>query len=258
MRIARSFGYTWERLALEAVLADMARAGLSTKRRCRRSCLVRDRGRARSWTACSPCGAVDHPRQHGRLLRRRARRGARREGTRPVCGAFRLDVPPTRARTHRLPPQLAVQPSHIARGRTGFARRAREPARSGSAHHAASASDAELDGLLLEDGQRSPRGGVLLSATSTRRFSDQWRGRLLVNVSSVGLPMDGDHRAAYAILTWDGGEWRGRSTAGWRIRRRSWRARCAPAGCRAASISPSGSCRPAIAASIEAEYARSL
>lgn len=29
-------------------------------------------------------------------------------------------------------------------------------------------------------------------------------GRLLVNVSSVGYPRDGDHRAAYAELTWDG------------------------------------------------------
>ncbi len=29
-------------------------------------------------------------------------------------------------------------------------------------------------------------------------------GRLLVDVSSVGYPRDGDRRAAYAILTWDG------------------------------------------------------
>ncbi len=35
-----------------------------------------------------------------------------------------------------------------------------------------------------------------------------WRGRLLVNASSVGLPMDGDPRAAYSVLTWAGGGWR--------------------------------------------------
>lgn len=35
-----------------------------------------------------------------------------------------------------------------------------------------------------------------------------WRGRLLVNVASVGLPMDGDTRAAYSVLTWAGGGWR--------------------------------------------------
>ncbi|MER2599423.1 MAG: metallophosphoesterase family protein [Caldilineales bacterium] len=29
-----------------------------------------------------------------------------------------------------------------------------------------------------------------------------WRGRLLLNVASVGLPMDGDARAAYSVLTW--------------------------------------------------------
>jgi predicted phosphodiesterase len=34
-----------------------------------------------------------------------------------------------------------------------------------------------------------------------------WRGRLLVNVASVGLPMDGDTRAAYSVLTWAGGGW---------------------------------------------------
>jgi hypothetical protein len=31
---------------------------------------------------------------------------------------------------------------------------------------------------------------------------------LLVNVGSVGLPMDGDQRAAYAIAVWDGRAWR--------------------------------------------------
>ncbi len=32
-------------------------------------------------------------------------------------------------------------------------------------------------------------------------------GRLVVAVGSVGLPFDGDQRAAYALLTWDGGRW---------------------------------------------------
>lgn len=34
-----------------------------------------------------------------------------------------------------------------------------------------------------------------------------WRGRLLVNVASAGLSMDGDPRAAYTVLTWAGGGW---------------------------------------------------
>jgi predicted phosphodiesterase len=34
-----------------------------------------------------------------------------------------------------------------------------------------------------------------------------WRGRLLVNVASAGLSMDGDTRAAYSVLTWAGGGW---------------------------------------------------
>ena len=38
-------------------------------------------------------------------------------------------------------------------------------------------------------------------------FTRCWHDRLLVNVASVGLPRDGDQRAAYAILTWDGAAW---------------------------------------------------
>ena len=34
-----------------------------------------------------------------------------------------------------------------------------------------------------------------------------WRDRLLVNVSSAGLPKDGDARAGYAILTQRPGGW---------------------------------------------------
>ncbi|MCX7624451.1 MAG: metallophosphoesterase family protein [Thermomicrobium sp.] len=36
----------------------------------------------------------------------------------------------------------------------------------------------------------------------------QLNGRLVVAVGSVGLPFDGDQRAAYALLTWDGERWR--------------------------------------------------
>jgi predicted phosphodiesterase len=37
----------------------------------------------------------------------------------------------------------------------------------------------------------------------------EWRldGRLLVAVGSVGLPFDGDQRAAYAVLHWNGTQW---------------------------------------------------
>jgi putative phosphoesterase len=38
-------------------------------------------------------------------------------------------------------------------------------------------------------------------------FVRMWRGRLLVNVSSVGLPKDGDPRACYAIFTERDGGW---------------------------------------------------
>jgi len=39
-------------------------------------------------------------------------------------------------------------------------------------------------------------------------FVRRWQHRLLVDVASAGLPMDGDPRAAYAIMTWDGHHWR--------------------------------------------------
>jgi predicted phosphodiesterase len=69
------------------------------------------------------------------------------------------------------------------------------------------ASDADLDELLLEDG-REPDWRCLAFGHVHTPFQRQWRDRLLVNVSSVGLPMDGDHRAVYAVLTWDGRAWR--------------------------------------------------
>lgn len=68
------------------------------------------------------------------------------------------------------------------------------------------ASDAELDRLLLEEGAE-PSWRALAFGHIHVPNTRTWRGRLLVNVASVGLPMDGDPRAAYAILTWDDGAW---------------------------------------------------
>lgn len=34
------------------------------------------------------------------------------------------------------------------------------------------------------------------------------RGRRVASIGSVGFPADGDHRAAYALVTWDGQDWR--------------------------------------------------
>lgn len=73
------------------------------------------------------------------------------------------------------------------------------------------ATDADLDELLLEDG-RPPSWRALAFGHIHTPFVRTWRDRLLVNVSSVGLPMDGDQRAAYSILNWEpaarGGVWR--------------------------------------------------
>lgn len=38
-------------------------------------------------------------------------------------------------------------------------------------------------------------------------YARMWRGKLLVNVASAGLPKDGDPRAGYAILTQNSGGW---------------------------------------------------
>jgi predicted phosphodiesterase len=38
-------------------------------------------------------------------------------------------------------------------------------------------------------------------------YARSWHGRLLVDVASAGLPLDGDRRAAYAIITSDGTAW---------------------------------------------------
>ena len=64
-------------------------------------------------------------------------------------------------------------------------------------------SDGAIDALLgPAEFQALAYGHIHLPAVRL------WRGRLLVNVASVGLPMDGDLRAAYSVLTWAGGGWR--------------------------------------------------
>ena len=64
-------------------------------------------------------------------------------------------------------------------------------------------NQAQLDESAGGD-RRLGRAGFRPSARALQR---RWHDRLLVDVASVGLPMDGDRRAAYAILTWDGAGW---------------------------------------------------
>ncbi|MDX1614906.1 MAG: metallophosphoesterase family protein [Candidatus Promineifilaceae bacterium] len=61
-------------------------------------------------------------------------------------------------------------------------------------------SDQEL-GLLLQGLVMGVLAFGHLHVPNLRR----WQDLLLVNISSVSLPGDGDPRAKYAILTWDGG-----------------------------------------------------
>jgi predicted phosphodiesterase len=66
-------------------------------------------------------------------------------------------------------------------------------------------SDGELDALL---GEPDPDGWAALAFGHLHTpFTRRWRGHLLVDVASAGLSMDGDPRAAYAILTWTGEAW---------------------------------------------------
>jgi predicted phosphodiesterase len=66
--------------------------------------------------------------------------------------------------------------------------------------------ESELDALLLLDGD-APDWKALAFGHIHTPYQRIWRDRLLVDVASVGLPMDGDARAAYAILTWNGNAW---------------------------------------------------
>lgn len=68
-------------------------------------------------------------------------------------------------------------------------------------------SDADYDEMLLDEGGREPDWQALAFGHLHVPFTRRWRGRLLVNVASAGLPMDGDQRAAYAVLAWNGQDW---------------------------------------------------
>ena len=67
-------------------------------------------------------------------------------------------------------------------------------------------SDADLDSLLGDSAVLDWE--VLAFGHVHVPYERRWRDRLLVDVASVGLPMDGDERAAYGILEWDGFAWR--------------------------------------------------
>jgi hypothetical protein len=62
----------------------------------------------------------------------------------------------------------------------------------------------DLDELLMGEDGREPEWQALAFGHLHAPYVRRWQGRLLVDVASAGLPMDGDQRAAYAILTWDG------------------------------------------------------
>lgn len=70
----------------------------------------------------------------------------------------------------------------------------------------AKTGEAELDDLLLTGGDEADWEALAFGHVHAP-FTRAWRGRLLVDVASAGLPMDGDPRAVYAILTWDRGHW---------------------------------------------------
>lgn len=64
--------------------------------------------------------------------------------------------------------------------------------------------DSRLEVLL---GNLAPTIGVVAFGHYHVAYQRQWRDLLLVDVGSCGLPRDGDIRAAYAILTWNGKSW---------------------------------------------------
>jgi predicted phosphodiesterase len=68
--------------------------------------------------------------------------------------------------------------------------------------------ETDLDELLLTEHGAEPDWEMLAFGHIHVPFTRGWRGRLLVDIGSVGLPMDGDQRAAYAVATWDGQAWR--------------------------------------------------
>jgi predicted phosphodiesterase len=70
------------------------------------------------------------------------------------------------------------------------------------------------DGIYMRTTDEDLRGQIgtgsppLFVVGHTHRPLIRWlNGTQVVNVGSVGLPFDGDHRAAYAQLTWRSGKW---------------------------------------------------
>lgn len=74
--------------------------------------------------------------------------------------------------------------------------------RSDDEHLWPDADDATLERML--DGERA---GTIAFGHLHLPYVRMWRGKLLVNVASAGLPKDGDPRACYAILTERRGGW---------------------------------------------------
>ena len=74
--------------------------------------------------------------------------------------------------------------------------------RSDDEHLWPDADDATLERML--DGERA---SAIAFGHLHLPYVRMWRGKLLVNVASAGLPKDGDPRACYAILTERGGGW---------------------------------------------------
>ena len=66
------------------------------------------------------------------------------------------------------------------------------------------ASDSTLEHLL---GDLDPAIGVLAFGHLHIAYTRVWRHLLLVDVGSSGLPRDEDHRASYAILSWQDNAW---------------------------------------------------
>ncbi len=64
------------------------------------------------------------------------------------------------------------------------------------------AEDAQLERLIGDD-----TAGTIAFGHLHLPYVRTWRGKLLVNVASVGLPKDGDPRGGYAILTERPGGW---------------------------------------------------
>jgi len=69
------------------------------------------------------------------------------------------------------------------------------------------ASDADLERLIGDE----PAAAIAFGHLHVP-YVRMWRGKMLVNVASAGLPKDGDARASYAILT--------ERSSGWQVKHR--------------------------------------